>query len=106
MTTIIDRRAIMTKAWREYRFQTAWNADKTFDRALFAHCLAQQWAYAKADRAAAVARAVEATRLAAASASERRAAEIAAELDALNFSDFMPKARHGALRAELATLNH
>src|SRR5690606_28743247 len=105
MSTSFDRRAIMTKAWREYRFQTAWRDDKRFDRTLFTEMLRDQWAIAKVDAQRAVEAAAEAARLAVASPAERRIAEIKGELSAMQYRNFIPWARHDALTAELAGLS-
>ena len=58
-----DRRAIMTKAWADYRYQTAWSRPG-FQRSTFARCLAHAWAVAKAEARIAAEQAAEAARLA------------------------------------------
>lgn len=105
MSTSFDRHAIMTKAWAGYRYQTAWSRPG-FQRSTFARCLADAWAEAKAERAIAADEAAEAARLAVASPTERRLAEIKSELVAMQYRDFIPWQRHDALTAELAQLRH
>jgi hypothetical protein len=100
----INRPEIFRKAWREYRFQMKWRDDQPFDRLLFASCLRDQWHYARMDRAEAIERAIEAARLASASPAERRVAEIRAELQDMEFGDFIPWQRRSDLAAELARL--
>lgn len=103
-STALPLSSIMLKAWREYRFQVSWRTEKRFDRDMFAKCLRDQWAYAKLDAAAALARAEDAERLAASPASERRAAEIADEIKAMEFDNFIDWSHRSALTAELARI--
>lgn len=99
-----DRPAIMTRAWREYRFQTAWKADRAFRRRLSAHLLKEQWDIAKAERVRAIVEVERRTRLVSASQDERRRAQLREELRARDYLDFIPWDRHRALSAELASL--
>lgn len=105
MSTSFDRRAIMTAAWADYRYQTAWSRPG-FQRSTFARCLADAWAVAKAEARIAAEEAAEATRLADASPIDQRIAAIKGELDAMHYGDFIPWARHDALRVELAHLRY
>jgi hypothetical protein len=100
----IDRRTVMVKAWREYRFQTKWSDDKTFDRALFGQLLRDQWHYARMDRAEAIERAAEAVRLANASRIEQRIAAIKSEIKDMEYGDRIDWNRRLALGAELARI--
>ncbi|MGV8856903.1 MAG: hypothetical protein ACOH2L_20005 [Devosia sp.] len=102
--TAFDRSAIMTKAWREYRFQLAWKTTEDFNHNLFGKCLRDQWHYAKMEYAASASRSLEAERLASATPTERRAAEIAEEIDAMKYSSFINWSRHHDLSAELARI--
>lgn len=102
---MFNRSEILTKAWRDYRFQTKWRDSRAFDRVLFTVCLRHQWHCAKMDIAAATERAAEQARLTCASPAERRAADIKAELHGMEFSNFINWNRNSALRAELAGLH-
>lgn len=101
----INRSEIFSKAWREYRFQTRWRDDRSFDRVLFAACLRDQWHYARMDRQAETERAAEVDRLANASVIDQRIAAIKSELKAMEYGDFINWTRHAALGAELARLH-
>lgn len=101
---MFNRSKILNKAWVEYRFKMKYRDNKAFDRALFSSILRDQWAFARADLAAAKARAAEDARLAAASQVEQRAAAIRSELRDMEMGDFMNWGRRAALAGELETL--
>jgi hypothetical protein len=95
---MINRSKILTKAWSEYRSQISRRDDRSFNRALFASILRNQWLCAKMQAA-------EAAKVAApVSPVETRAVQIRTELRNMEFADFMDWGRRDALFVELSRL--
>ncbi|SDG19074.1 hypothetical protein [Pelagibacterium luteolum] len=96
------KKQVMTMAWAEYRKQVGQGF--AFSRKLFAAHLSCAWDVCRALAMQAQIEAQEAAKLSSGNALERRAAEIRADLRALETADFVDWRAHGQLSAQLFSL--